>query len=141
MAWQRDTESGLRKLEGDKAYVARAQLVANSVVEIYREHGRKAFKEEAMKTFGDKNCHVLNVVETGIYFFIDPDTKLLAGSAIREVGYVTYTSDYERFGGVMMPKRQKLDILDGAITTEAVFDKIEVGTPLDDSMFEMPAEK
>ncbi len=140
VAWTRDPKSGLRKVEGTDSDFIAAQLVAGSAVETYREHGRDVFREEPMKMFGDKNCHVLHVVDTGLYYFIDPDTKLLAGSAILDVGFVTRNSDYDRFGGVMMPKRQRLDIAGGAITMDSEYDKIEVGIPLDDSIFDMPAE-
>jgi len=143
VGWKRDSQAGLNRVYGTDLSQIRSIAEVNGIVEIYRQHGRTAFTRGQDQSFGEKKCHVLDVVGVPLRFFIDPQTKMLAGSRLTlgpDVAIVSAFSDYAEFGGVKMPKHLNIDISNGAITIDITFDKTETGVTLPDSLFEMPAE-
>lgn len=148
VGWKRDAQQGLRRIYGVDLSQVTSIAEVDGIVGIYRQYGRAAFTEAKDAMLGTKNCRVLQVVGVPLSFFIDPETKMIAGTRLvfddpnsgTEVMVLTTYSDYVDFSGVKMPNRMKIDISDGAITLDFTFEKTEIGIKLPDSMFEMPVQ-
>ena len=112
---------------------------------IYEELGSSVFQEDGDEFFRGKECSVIRVIDTEDVFYIDKASNLLVGakttytapnakSAIAVLHYADYT-DYE---GVMLPNSYEIFIGEGALTVNYTITKTEIGTLLDEMIFEKP---
>lgn len=152
-AWAEDTTQGLRKVSGPEAQsiIDRSMIDLLVAVKLGGAPGVVLTKLDD-ETVNESEHYVLQVsTELGAEgpsgkIYVDKKTHLKTQRIVKqdnpqlggEITIVTSTSDYEEYGGVKLPKREKIDIGNGMLEFEFTFTETKVNEELDERIFDMP---
>jgi hypothetical protein len=145
-AW-RDGMNGIQDIEGDEAQQIK-QSVNVSPLLIIGTEGTEAKKLDDEKV-GDVDYYVLEVTaadKPAIKFYIDKSTDLFRRMTLKqnnpqfgEIEVITESSDYQDFGKVKLPTKQKIE-LGEVLKIETTFTETKVDGDVDHKVFEKPEE-
>ncbi len=145
-AW-RDGMNGIQDIEGDEALQIKQSAMVNPLLMIGQE-GSTAKKIDDEKV-GDVDYYVLEVSAEGkpaVKMYINKENDLLSRMTLTqnnpqfgEVQIVTETTDYQDFGPVKLPTKQKIE-LGEVLTIETTFTETKVDGEIDEKVFEKPEE-
>lgn len=146
-AW-RDGMNGVQEIEGDEAMQIKQSVVLNPLMMIGQE-GTEAKKLDDEKV-DDVDYYVLEVTaaeKPAIKLFIDKATDLFRRMTLTqnnpqfgEIEIVTEVSDYQDFGPVKLPTKQKI-ALGEVLQIETTFTETKVNGEVDEKIFDKPAEE
>jgi hypothetical protein len=145
-AW-RDGMNGVQDIEGDEAQQIKQSVMVSPLMMIGTE-GTEAKKLDDEKV-GDVDYYVLEVTaadKPAIKLYIDKSTDLFRRMTLKqnnpqfgEIEVITETSDYQDFGKVKLPTKQKIE-LGEVLKIETTFTETKVDGEVDEKVFEKPEE-
>ncbi len=147
VAW-RDGMNGVQDIEGDEALQIKQSVVLNPLMMI-GEDGTEAKKLDDEK-LDDVDYYVLEVTAAerpAIKLYIDKGTDLFRRMSLTqnnpqfgEIEIITEVSDYEDFGPVKLPTKQKI-ALGEVLQIDTTFTETKVNGEVDEKLFDKPAEE
>jgi len=147
VAW-REGMNGLQDLEGDEALQIKQSVILNPLLMIGQD-GVKAEKLDDEK-IDDKDYYVLELKaedRPAIKLFIDKESDLFRRMTLvqnnpqfGEVEIVTESSDYEDFGPVKLPTKQKI-ALGEILNIDTTYTETKVNGDIDETIFDKPKEE
>jgi hypothetical protein len=145
-AW-RDGMNGVQDIEGDEAMQIKQSVMISPLMMIGQE-GSEAKKLDDEKV-NDVDYYVLEVTaaeKPAIKLYIDKATDLFRRMTLKqnnpqfgEIEVITETSDYQDFGKVKLPTKQKIE-LGEVLKIETTFTETKVDGEVDEKIFEKPEE-
>jgi hypothetical protein len=145
-AW-RDGMNGVQDIEGDEAMQIKQSVMISPLMLIGQE-GNEAKKLDDEKV-NDVDYYVIEVTaaeKPAIKLYIDKATDLFRRMTLKqnnpqfgEIEVITETSDYQDFGKVKLPTKQKIE-LGEVLKIETTFTETKVDGEVDEKIFEKPEE-
>lgn len=145
IAWERQSVSGTRILQGDELRQFMREAVFDAEVN-WRELYEKA-ETVGIEEIDDKPAYHVELTASGgekMAAYYDRSSGLLVKfvmkvkSRMGETVVETYPSDYRKVGGVLIPHKQRLVV--GTLEQVLTFDSVQVNAKLDQNRFVLPED-
>jgi hypothetical protein len=144
VAW-RDGMMGIQELDGDEANQIKQAVDLNPFMKL-ADHGTKAEKLDD-ETVEEVACYVIQLTPVKgppVKIFVDKESDQIRRTTLTannpqfgEVEITVETSDYQEFGPVKLPTKNKV-VLGDIFQIETTYTETKVDGEVDESIFEMP---
>jgi hypothetical protein len=144
LAW-RDGMMGVQELEGDEASQIKQSVDLNPFMKM-ADRGLKAEKLEDAKV-DDVDYYVIQLTPAKgptVKVFVDKESDQIRRTSLKannpqfgEVEITVETSDYQEFGPIKLPTKQKI-VLGDIFQIMTTYTETKVGEKIDEAIFEMP---